>query len=335
MADDPQYTQAFLNLGVIYRDEGKLYEAAAEFQKAIDISPDLAAAYTGLAEVRAMEGHLDRAVPLFQKAATLEPDSATAHINLGVALADSWDVDAALSEFSRAEQIDPKSADAHYHEGRVLAKLDRLDEARKELELTCALEPNSPSAAYTLALIVRQQRDLDLSTRLLQKVIELSPNYPRAQSALAHNLSEAGKPAEAVQHWRLALRIDPSDTDALYGLGHALAKSNPTEAKLYIDRLNDLQKSEQLVDRIETLGNVGIKAAGSQEWAKAISAYEEALELCGECQLSEALHKNLGLIYGHKGDTDKAELELREALKLNPQDPDVIQAMNALNRTAH
>jgi hypothetical protein len=48
-----------------------------------------------------------------------------------------------------------------------------------------------------------------------------------------------------------------------------------------------LQKSEQLIDRIKTLGNVGIKAASTQDWSKAVSAYEEAIELCGECQLSE------------------------------------------------
>ncbi len=332
---DPQYTQAFLNLGVVFTDEGNLYEASVQFQKAIEVSPDLPDAYSALAEVRVKEGHVDQAIPLFQKGVSLEPDSASAHLNLGVALADSWDVETALQQFTKAEELDPKSVDAHYHKGSVLAKLDRLDEARQELELTCQLAPNSPSAAFTLALVDRKQGDLGHSTLLLQKVVLLSPNYPKAQSTLARNLSDLGRPLEAVEHWRLALKVDPSDPDALYRLGQALAKSNPSESEMYLNRVNDLQKSDQLIDRIKTLGNVGIKAASTQDWGKAVSAYDEAIRLCGECQLSGALHKNLGLIYGRKGETQKAQLELREALKLNPKDPDVLQAIDALSRPAH
>ncbi len=332
--DDPRYIDAYLNLGVVLGDADKLFEASQQFQKVIDLSPDRADAYTGLAEIKVREGHLDQSIPLFRKALELQPDSVSAHINLGVALADTWDVSAALDQFTQAVQLDRSSADGHYHRGRVLAKLDRLDEARHELELTRQLQPNSPSAAYTLARVVRKQRDLDLSTELLRKVIQLSPDYPRAESSLARNLADSGKQNEAIEHWRVALKLDPNDTDALFGLGHALSKSSPAQSAEYMSRLNSLQKDQQMVDRIRTLGNLGIKAADSQDWTNAIATYEEALRLCGECSLSEALHKNLGLIYGHKGEIGKAEVELRQALSLDPNDPDVLQALKALGLKA-
>ncbi len=285
---------------------------------------------TSLGEIRVREGHLDQSIPLFRKALELQPKSASAYINLGVALADSWDVSAALEQFTQAVELDQASADGHYHRGRVLAKVDRLDEARRELELTCQLAPNSPSAAYTLALVVRQQRDLNLSTELLRKVIRIAPEYPGTQSALARNLADSGKQTEAIEHWRVALKVDPNDADALFGLGHALGKTAPVESAQYMARLGELQKDQQLLDRIRTLGNLGIKAADSKDWTDAVATYQEALRLCGECVLSEALHKNLGLIYGHKGDTSQAKIELLQARKLSPGDPDVLQAINAL-----
>ncbi len=95
-------------------------------------------------------------------------------------------------------------------------------------------------------------------------------------------------------------------------------------------RFRSLQKQQQLTDRIQTLGNFGLQAADARNWGQAVADIQQALALCGNCAQGETLHKNLGLIYSRKGDFASAERELNLALKLKPDDPDALKAVQIL-----
>ena len=55
---------------------------------------------------------------------------------------------------------------------------------------------------------------------------------------------------------------------------------------------------------------------------------KKALASCEDCELAAALHKNLGLALCNNGNLDECKQELQEALKLNPNDPDIVKALN-------
>jgi tetratricopeptide (TPR) repeat protein len=328
--NNPQYAQAFMNWGIILASQGHYYQASDLFRKAIQISPNLAAAYTALGEAMVKEGHKRQAIPVFQKIVELQPNSPSAHLNLGIALADTHQLKEALAQFSEAVHFDPNNAVAHYNKARVLSEIGRLDPARQELQTACKLLPRYPAALYLLGEIERTQHHLQQSTALLQKVIALDPGDANAQYILGRNLEDQGRTSEAIQHWRLALRADPKNTKALYSLAQALGKSGNTEAKVYMDRFQALQKQQLVTDRVQTLGNFGLQAAHDHNWTQAVGDYEQAMKLCGACPQSEMLHKNLGLIYSRKGDVANADRELRAALKLNPDDAEARKALEIL-----
>ena len=66
---------------------GRIDEAVAHFEKALEIKPDYAEAHIDLGTALANGRRMDEAIAHFQKALEIKPDYAEAHINLGIALA--------------------------------------------------------------------------------------------------------------------------------------------------------------------------------------------------------------------------------------------------------
>src|SRR6267154_1899628 len=100
--NNPQYGQAFVNLGLILASESRFSEAEQALQNAVRIEPDNKTALTARAMVLTRMGRQSEAVPYFRKLVDLNTKSADAHLNLGIALADQFDLLGALAEFSEA-----------------------------------------------------------------------------------------------------------------------------------------------------------------------------------------------------------------------------------------
>jgi tetratricopeptide (TPR) repeat protein len=73
-----------LNLGLAYKEAGKLDEAALEYKKALEIKPDYGAAHNNLGIIHDLQGRLDEAAGEYRKALELNPSLVIAHNNLGV-----------------------------------------------------------------------------------------------------------------------------------------------------------------------------------------------------------------------------------------------------------
>jgi tetratricopeptide (TPR) repeat protein len=324
---DPAYSRAFVNFGLTLARHDHLLEAEIQFQDALKADPKDAAAFAALGMVEAKLGRPDDAIASFRKAVELQPESAEAHLNLGIALVDHFDRVGGLKEFSEAVRLDPKSAAPHFNLGRFYFESSKYDDARKELEAASALQQGFTSALYFLALVERQSGNVRRSAELFQKVVELHPDLSDAQFLLGQDLDKLGRSSEAIEHWKLALQDDPNHSQALYNLSRALAKAHDPTAQQYQQRFDDLQKQQQVTDRVQQLGNFAIEAASAQNWPQAIEQMQEAVRLCGECAEGAHLHRNLGLFYCKTGRLEEGETELRKALDLDPNDPDAKKAI--------
>jgi tetratricopeptide (TPR) repeat protein len=236
-----------------------------------------------------------------------------------------------LEQFSEALRLDPRSAAAHYNKGRALYDSNRHAEAGAELETACALKPGYPAALHQWAQVERELGHLQKSTELLERLVKLTPDNADAQSLLGQNLLRLGRTDEALEHLRLAVQADPENSQALYNLAHTLEKSGKPEAQEYLARFNALEKQRRLSDRVQQLGNFGLEAYNARNWTQAIEDLKEALEICGDCRFSADLHRNLGLVYCHKGAIEDGKRELEAALKLKPDDADARKALEILS----
>jgi tetratricopeptide (TPR) repeat protein len=113
-------------------------------------------------------------------------------------------------------------------------------------------------------------------------------------------------------------------------LARTLDKLQNPEASQYQARFDALQKSQQITDRVEQLGNFALEAANAQNWPQAFQQMTEALQLCGSCAQSAHLHHNLGLFYSKTGKVEEAKKELETAIALDPNDLDANKTLVVL-----
>ena len=175
--------------------------------------------------------------------------------------------------------------------------LGRLDEARDDLTQALQLDPELAQALELLAAMERENGNLQRSVDLLQGVVKLQPENANAHYDLGQALAGLSRRDEAVPHWERAIAIQPNHKEALYKLAQALRKTDPERARKYQRRFQQLGAGQQVTDRAGALWNFALAAAEKKDWPRAISLFEQAVEVCGDCPTKGQIHKNFGLIY--------------------------------------
>jgi tetratricopeptide (TPR) repeat protein len=160
----------------------------------------------------------------------------------------------------------------------------------------------------------------------------IDPNNPDALFMLGQALLRNGDRPRAIQCWRKVIEMNPDHGEALYNLSRLLTQTDQAEAKLLQNRFEALQARGHIMDRAQTLGNFALSSAAAHDWPQAIAQLQEGLRICGDCSALPLLHKNLGLIYCRSGDLKSGRVELLEALKLAPEDPDIKSALQLLEK---
>jgi tetratricopeptide (TPR) repeat protein len=103
-----------------HQQAGRLAEAIADYERIIELRPDLVAAYNNLGVLHKEYGEIEAAIANYQKAIALKPDFAEAYNNLGHALNDRGDLTAAIASYQKAIAISPNYANIHKDLGMCL-----------------------------------------------------------------------------------------------------------------------------------------------------------------------------------------------------------------------
>jgi superkiller protein 3 len=110
----PRTPEDHLHRGEFLAQKGKIDEAITEFEKAIDMRPEYAAAYTSLGAAYGKKGMIYQSVSASKKAIELDPQNATAYYNLGNAFGIGGNYEEAFASFYKAIELNAAYADPHY-----------------------------------------------------------------------------------------------------------------------------------------------------------------------------------------------------------------------------
>jgi protein O-mannosyl-transferase len=163
------------NLAMAMGDRGRYNEAAAHFEKALQIDPNFYDGLVAMGVTRQFQGRLPEALDYFQAAIRSQPDAPKAHVQLALALWKQNRDQAAVEEMRRALQFAPKDADIRADFGLALELVGRMPEAIEQLHEALRLNPNSAEAHNNLGLA----------------------------------LLASGKPRESIPEFEAALRLEP------------------------------------------------------------------------------------------------------------------------------
>ncbi len=135
---DPELVSANNNLAGYLARSGDPVAAERHFRAALDVTPS-AATYTGLAAVQYHQGRVDDAVASLDLAIETDPDYPPAYDQLAAIRVQQGQLEEAATQYRLFVSRQP-SADSHRKLAQVLLRLGRVDEASRELEKAKALD---------------------------------------------------------------------------------------------------------------------------------------------------------------------------------------------------
>ena len=267
--------EAYVGIGNVLNAQGKPEEALASHKKAIQLNPKLAIAYNGLGNALSDQKKLDEAIAAYQKAIELDPKFAYAYNNLGIALYDQKKLDEAIAAYRKAIELDPKYAAAYNNLGIALSDQKKLDEAIAAYRKAIELNPELAIAYNNLGITLSDQKKLEEAVAAYQKAIELDPNYATAYYNLGNDLSDQKKLEEAVAAYQKAIELDPNYAIAYNNLGNALS-----DQKKLDEAVTAYQKAIELDPKFaNSYNNLGIALYEQKKLEQAISNFKTALSL--------------------------------------------------------
>jgi tetratricopeptide (TPR) repeat protein len=133
VAVDAKDPQAHADLGALYFATGDQDGAELQFQDALRLKPNHAAALLGLGNLYLRKGEEDQAIPLLQKAAQFAAKAFEPRFLLGSAYNRLGRYQEAVIELESALRLGGNESEVYYHLARAYGGLDRQEDRRKAL----------------------------------------------------------------------------------------------------------------------------------------------------------------------------------------------------------
>lgn len=137
----PHDFETFLQNAHKLAKEGKMNEAIASYNKALDFNPTSEQAYYNRGFVYMQQGNLEKAVEDFTKALNIKPTLFEALFQRGVAYAKQDNFQGAFSDFNQALKLNRQSSQAYLQRGKILAQKRKYEAAIIDFSTSIQLKP--------------------------------------------------------------------------------------------------------------------------------------------------------------------------------------------------
>lgn len=203
----------------------------------------------------------------------------------------------------------------------------QFTQAEAVLRLLVASEPSSASAHSMLAYCMLRMDDPSDSLKEYTRAAAIQhPSSADLQNvakdyALLNDLADA-------DHWMVAaVRMDPADPEAWYGLGRIRYSQ-----QRFQDASKCFQRALVLDPRsVKAEDNLGLSYEGLNHTEDAVAAYRNAIEWQkGSPHPSEQPLLNLGIVLLHQRKLPEAEQLLTQAASIAPNDPHIREQLGHL-----
>jgi tetratricopeptide (TPR) repeat protein len=137
---------------------GDFAGAIADYDRALEISPNYARGYIDRGDARKAKGEYDAAVADYELALKADSREFSPYYHRGIAKYAKGDPAGALLDYERVVQFDPGFTRSYFNQGIVKQERGDLDEALKDFRLNFSLDPNNQDDAIIRIWIVRTQK---------------------------------------------------------------------------------------------------------------------------------------------------------------------------------
>lgn len=355
----PDDLDAVQSLAALLIHEGQTEEARRELERLLQLTPDGSArGFMLVANILAREPDKHRALQLMQqlvKPRSQDPNAVFAYANLAY-LVGEYDLalqqlngllkshpglpralvlkanvlrrmkrtDEAIATYRQAVENAPKDASLRLGYARILVDEGRLDEARKQFHILGQQLPDNGDVIYAEGLLALQAQDVDAAEQFFKRLIKLDQHSGEAAYALGQ-IAESRKQPEQALKWYGQVGEDSNNyMDAVIRSAVLISHRQGTDQALAYLHQVEPQSADQAL-RLQLVEGEILRDA--QRYKEAMSLYSAALH---------EFPNNIELLYARAMTADKLnrlDLLERDLHTILKQDPDNIQALNALGYT--
>jgi len=174
----PKEADVYLFLGITQLRLRNPEAAVSAIKRALGENPTHADARTLLAWIELeVRGDIDAAIKEYQKVIELRPELAETYSNLAAAQRKKGELGRALENLNEALKRKPDFAAALTTRGGIFAEQNKWAEARRDFEQALKITPADDGALYGLAQALREARDYAGAQKALGELISRSPNF--------------------------------------------------------------------------------------------------------------------------------------------------------------
>lgn len=267
--------------GIQLGRQGKLDEAMAEFETAIELQPDYWQAHVNVAAVLIKQGKRDEAMARLDKMLEACPEPGPALDMAGVILARHGLLDEAIDHFSATIERYPDFFLAHANLGRIFLAKGMPEKATAYFRRRVELDPPNPLGYLELGNALYLRGMFDEACAQFRKSLEIAPRLFDAHLMLGKTLAAQGDFSSAVARFREATTIDPNNLWAIDEWAWLLAACPR-------DDVRDGGRAVELAERVcavsgrknpTFLSTLAAAYAEVGEFSRAIATASEALVL--------------------------------------------------------
>lgn len=209
---DPNFRDNYFNRGNVLSRLGRYQEAIAEYDHALQLSPPFPEAYYNRGDTRLELGDAEGALADFGRVIELDPANVDARVNRAGILCDLGQPEAAWAEVAAGLSIDDTNAQLWCAKGRVLADRGDSDAARDALETALGIDDQLAEAYAIRGMLAFQAGDPEAAIDDLTRAVDLRSD-PEIRYNRAVACQAAGRFAEAIADYEAVL-AQTGDADA-------------------------------------------------------------------------------------------------------------------------
>ncbi len=319
-------------LGDAYTQTKNLSKAEAAYRKAADLEPSELSHQRGLGQTLLAEEKYPEALKVYQRLSDLMPDDADIYLRLAQIYRELHQMDKAEETLVKARQFSPGSLDVMYNEAMLYEAQGRYDDAIRVLSeaVTGVKGQNNslPSRRRSLSVLYQQLGQLYRDTQnypaavnTYEELARLGDEDDRKARLLIMDTYRSAKDlAKALQAGKEAVAKYPKDPAVKASYALLLGESNQTDeaAKALHAQLNGTES-----DR-ETYLNIAQIYERARRYSEAEQNVHLAEAVSGSPRDNEMAWFLLGAIYERQKFFDKAEVEFKKAIAVNPKSASVL-----------
>lgn len=323
-------------LGATYDELKKPKDAAAAYQRALDLEPNSLDAKRGLANALLTQGKLDDALKMFNQIATDEPQDAQSQIHISEIERRQGHYNKALATLEKAKQLAPDSLELSYNEALIYDSLGRYDDATSVLtkllsdtahadgKYTEGEKSNRAVFLDRLGIIYREQNKTPEAVDAYKQMVSLGGDYAKNgyQGEVdayrdAHIWQEATAAAAA------AAKAQPKDQGVQLMYAGQLADTGQADQGIALAKAQ-LSPTQSATDQRDAYLALAQMYTRLKRWPDAAAALDSASALAKKPQEKMYVYFLRGVLADRQKHYDEAEAEFHKALAIDPQNPTIL-----------